>query len=203
MSDTPVQIQDLPAADDVLTEAPPTPAAPSALDALRAAPSLDAALAALPGDFTVIVALRDGFKDEQGVYRAKWQPAVVTLAFARRMAMADRLIRPIDELRTFLSHTASKVELRNCCRHAGVPFDGSAQRDDFAARLVAHLDKSVSAAVIAYLAPPSDQEGEDKASDQDEQADQAKPRSSRKSSKVRAPVQVEGSVKPPVQIESV
>lgn len=160
--------------------------------------TLEGALAALPGDHTVIVALRDGFKDEHGAYHAKWHPAVVSLSYARRMAQADRTIKPIDELRSMIARGASKIELRNCCRHAGVAFDGGAQRDDFAAILVAYLDREVSAAVSAYLSPS-------KPAARHEGGDvERSPRSSRKSgSRAKTPTQIEGEDKPPAQIEHV
>lgn len=71
-----------------------------------------------------IVSVRDGFKDEDGVWREKWQIATVSDHYAQALIARERTVFSTASLKDQIAKGLPQITVRNFCRALGLSLDG-------------------------------------------------------------------------------
>lgn len=99
-----------------------------------------------------IVSVRDGFKDEDGVWREKWCVVSVSEHFAQALIARERTVFSTASLKDQIAKGLPQITVRNFCRALGLRLDGD--MSEWRARAIDAVIKLESAedARIAALA---------------------------------------------------
>jgi hypothetical protein len=123
-----------------------------------------------------IVSVRDGFKDEDGIWREKWQVVSVSEHFAQALIARERTIFSTASLKDQIAKGLPQITVRNFCRALGLSLEGD--MSDWRERAIAALVKLEAAedARIAALAKLAAEDaaapaGEDEEKEKDQAAD--------------------------------
>lgn len=71
-----------------------------------------------------IVSVRDGFKDEDGVWREKWCVVTVSDHFAQALIARERTVFSTASLKDQIAKGLPQITVRNFCRALGLPLEG-------------------------------------------------------------------------------
>lgn len=99
-----------------------------------------------------IISVRDGFKDEAGIWREKWQVATVSDHYAQALIARERTVFSTASLKDQIAKGLPQITVRNFCRALGLSLNGDIA--DWRERAIAAIAKIEAAedARIAKLA---------------------------------------------------